>query len=34
MDKFKDEELEFSKIYKAKITSLVGNILTATVDNA
>ena len=33
-DRTKDEELEFSKIYKAKITSLVGNILTATVDNA
>lgn len=26
--------LEFGKIYKAKITELVGNILTATVDNA
>ena len=27
-------ELEFAKIYKAKITDLVGDILTATVDNA
>jgi ribosomal protein S12 methylthiotransferase RimO len=27
-------ELEFGKAYKAKITQLVGNILTATVDNA
>ncbi|QOP45132.1 30S ribosomal protein S12 methylthiotransferase RimO [Sulfurimonas paralvinellae] len=27
-------ELEFGKPYKAKITDLVGNILTATVDNA
>jgi len=27
-------ELEFGKIYPAKITELVGNILTATVDNA
>jgi tRNA A37 methylthiotransferase MiaB len=27
-------ELEFGKIYKAKITELVGDILTATVDNA
>ena len=33
-DRVKDEELEFGKIYKAKITELVGNILTATVDNA
>ena len=33
-DRTKDEELEFGKIYKAKITDLVGNILTATVDNA
>ena len=33
-DRTSDEELEFSKIYKAKITSLAGNILTATVDNA
>ena len=28
------EELEFTKIYKAKITDIVGDILTATVDNA
>ena len=28
------QTLEFAKIYKAKITELVGNILTATVDNA
>jgi tRNA A37 methylthiotransferase MiaB len=27
-------ELEFCKIYKAKITDIVGDILTATVDNA
>lgn len=33
-DSLKDEPLEFSKIYKATITSLVGNTLTATVDNA
>lgn len=33
-DRTKDEELEFGKIYKAKVTELVGNILTATVDNA
>jgi ribosomal protein S12 methylthiotransferase RimO len=33
-DRVKDEELEFGKIYKAKITQLIGNILTATVDNA
>lgn len=33
-DRIKDEELEFKKVYKAKITGLVGNILTATVDNA
>jgi len=33
-DRTKDEELEFKKVYKAKITGLVGNILTATVDNA
>ncbi len=32
-DRTKDEELEFGKIYKAKVTELVGNILTATVDN-
>ena len=33
-DRTKDEELEFGVIYKAKVTELVGNILTATVDNA
>ena len=33
-DRTADEELEFGKIYKAKVTELVGNILTATVDNA
>ena len=33
-DRTKDENLEFGKIYKAKVTELVGNILTATVDNA
>jgi len=33
-DRTKDEELEFMKPYKAKITSVLGNILTATVDNA
>jgi ribosomal protein S12 methylthiotransferase RimO len=34
-DRTLDEELEFGKIYKAKITELVGeDILTATVDNA
>jgi len=33
-DRTKDEDLEFEKIYKAKVTELVGNILTATVDNA
>ena len=33
-DRTKDEELEFGKIYKAKVTELVGEILTATVDNA
>jgi len=33
-DRTKDEELEFGKIYRAKITGIVGNILTATVDNA
>ena len=27
------KELEFGKIYKAKVTGIVGNILTATVDN-
>ena len=29
-----DDELEFTKIYTAKITGIVGDILTATVDNA
>jgi len=33
-DRTVDKELEFGKIYKAKVTELVGNILTATVDNA
>jgi len=33
-DRAIDKELEFGKIYKAKITGNVGNILTATVDNA
>jgi len=33
-DRTKDEELEFGKIYKAKVTELMGDILTATVDNA
>ena len=33
-DRKLDEDLEFAKIYKAKVTELVGNILTATVDNA
>jgi tRNA A37 methylthiotransferase MiaB len=33
-DKTKDEELIFGKIYKTKITNIVGNILTATVANA
>ncbi|MCD4667568.1 MAG: 30S ribosomal protein S12 methylthiotransferase RimO [Sulfurimonas sp.] len=33
-DRTKDEDLEYGKIYKAKVTELVGNILTATVDNA
>ncbi|WP_294964211.1 30S ribosomal protein S12 methylthiotransferase RimO [Sulfurimonas sp.] len=33
-DRTSDEELNFAKIYKAKITELAGNILTATVDNA
>ena len=28
------KELEFTKLYKAKITDIVGDILTATVDNA
>jgi len=33
-DRTKDEDLEFGKIYKAKVTELVGDTLTATVDNA
>ena len=33
-DRTKDEDLVFGVIYKAKITDIVGNILTATVDNA
>lgn len=33
-DRVKDDDLEFGVIYKAKVTELVGNILTATVDNA
>ncbi|WP_457743478.1 30S ribosomal protein S12 methylthiotransferase RimO [Sulfurimonas sp.] len=33
-DRTLDEDLEFGKIYNAKITELVGDILTATVDNA
>ena len=33
-DRTQDSDLEFGKIYKAKVTELVGNILTATVDNA
>ncbi len=33
-DKAIDKELKFGIIYKAKITGLAGNILTATVDNA
>ena len=33
-DRTKDEDLEVGKIYKAKVTDFVGNILTATVDNA
>jgi tRNA A37 methylthiotransferase MiaB len=33
-DQSVEGELEFGKIYKAKITDMVGNILTATVDNA
>jgi len=32
-DRTKDEDLEFGKIYKAKVTELVGTILTATVEN-
>lgn len=33
-DRALDQDLEYGKIYKAKLTELVGNILTATVDNA
>jgi len=33
-DRTKDEDLEFTRVYKAKITDIVGDILTATVDNA
>ncbi len=33
-DRSEDEDLEFGVIYKATITELVGEILTATVDNA
>ena len=33
-DRVKDEDLAFGKMYKAKVTDLVGDILTATVDNA
>ena len=33
-DRTQDEELQFGKPYKAKITDIVGDILTATVDNA
>ncbi len=33
-DRTKDEDLVFGKIYSAKVTGIVGNILTATVDNA
>ena len=33
-DRTKDDDLEFTKVYKAKVTELVGNTLTATVDNA
>ncbi|MDA3907769.1 MAG: 30S ribosomal protein S12 methylthiotransferase RimO [Sulfurimonas sp.] len=32
-DRTKDKDLEFGKIYKAKVTGLVGSILTATVEN-
>ena len=32
-DRASDEELEFGKIYKAKITDIIGNTLTATVEN-
>jgi ribosomal protein S12 methylthiotransferase RimO len=33
-DRTKDEDLEFFTIYSAKVTTVAGNILTATVDNA
>ncbi len=33
-DRTKDENLDYATIYKAKVTELVGTILTATVDNA
>jgi len=33
-DRTKEEELDFGVIYRAKVTDLIGNILTATVDNA
>jgi len=33
-DRTKDEDLEYGKIYTAKVTDIVGDILTATVDNA
>ena len=33
-DRSVDKDLEFGIIYKAKVTELVGNILTATVDNS
>jgi len=33
-DRTKDEDLVYGKVYKAKVTELVGNVLTATVDNA
>ncbi|MBC8237273.1 MAG: MiaB/RimO family radical SAM methylthiotransferase, partial [Helicobacteraceae bacterium] len=33
-DRTVDKDLEFGIIYKAKVTQLVGNILTATVDNS
>ena len=32
-DRTKDEDLKFGKVYSAKITDIVGNILTATVQN-
>ncbi|MDA7818383.1 30S ribosomal protein S12 methylthiotransferase RimO [Sulfurimonas sp.] len=32
-DRDKDEDLEFGKVYKAKVTDIVGKILTATVHN-